>query len=610
MHRFKILSVVSLYLTLLTIPVASANTGNQHENCDGRIIVKFKEGGKNIAQLNKPQIARLQTADKGLSVTPRRHLSNGAHLVQRDKNAGQQSDAAYIKQLNQDPDIEYAECDARRRIHFTPNDLHFTDQWYLSETGGGINTEFAWDITRNETLSATVIAVIDTGILPHDDLNGTRILQGYDFFANDADPSDPGDATIKDECGTDDPTEDTDSSWHGTAITGIIAAELNNTVGIAGIDHNSDILPLRALGKCGGLISDISDAIHWAAGLHIDGVPDNDNPADVINLSFGSPDECSVTEQQAIDAAVAAGALVVVAAGNEGTDIDDLAPANCENVLVVTATTRQGGETCYTNTGARADIAAPGGNSNDGAPGCAAAVGDTIRSISNNGMEEPDPATDSYSDYAGTSLAAPMVSAAIGLIKGIDANLSNSEIESVLISTARAFPQGTTDSFGDCDTTRCGAGILDIKSAVELASGVDITPDQFSFIHQNNITAGSVITSNAISVSGINALSPISISGGQYSINSGEYSDASAWIAETDTVTLRITAAGTASTARTATLNIGGVSANFTVTTQAADQNLLDGGDGGGGGSTHFLLSGGFIFLLMIRFAGRAKTYK
>jgi serine protease len=321
-----------------------------------------------------------------------------------------------------------------------------------------------------------------------------RVLQGYDFIsedpssepdpyftANDSngrddDPSDPGDWVPADECEDGAPAEN--SSWHGTRLAGILVAETNNGSGIAGIDQQAWLLPVRALGRCGGYISDIADAIRWAAGLSVPGVPVNSTPADVINLSLGAGGACSNTEQQAIDAAVASNTVVVVAAGNEGTLISESAPANCENIIVVTATTRQGAETCYTNIGEGADLAAPGGNSNDTNQGCTALPGDEIFLISNAGTDAPDPGEDFFGSGAGTSFSAAMVTGAVALMKSVNGSLSPATIESLLKTTTRPFPAGATDGFRPCTPDNCGTGILDLQAAIIAArdAGSDTSP--------------------------------------------------------------------------------------------------------------------------------------
>ena len=208
------------------------------DSCEGRVIVKFKAAGKQTRQLNKRQINQLQSADNGSSHAHRGLLSNGAHLLQRNHKSIQQTDAEFIAQLRKQQDIEYAECDMQRRIQYVPNDPAFPiNQWYLSEPTGGIRAEQAWDVSLTHANSPSVIAIIDTGILEHEDLDNSRILPGYDFFDGDNDPSDEGDAALANECPEGGPEEDTNSSWHGTAIAGIIAASLDNGIGIAGIDQ-------------------------------------------------------------------------------------------------------------------------------------------------------------------------------------------------------------------------------------------------------------------------------------------------------------------------------------------------------------------------------------
>ena len=120
--------------------------------------------------------------------------------------------------------------------------------------------------------------------------------------------------------------------------------------------------PLRALGRCGGALTDIADAIRWAAGLDVAGVPANPTPARVISLSLGSSEPCTAHTQSAVDAAIAAGSVVVAATGNE-SDIALISPANCRGVIAVTAHTINGENADYANIGAATTISAPGGGS-------------------------------------------------------------------------------------------------------------------------------------------------------------------------------------------------------------------------------------------------------
>lgn len=369
--------------------------------------------------------------------------------------------------LAQSETVLSAEPDVRYLPQLVPTDADYGKQWYLFEAAGGINAEAAWDITTGS--ENTIIAVLDTGILPHFELS-TRILPGYDFISSlshandgngrDDDPTDPGDAAVAGECGDGEPAFDTPSSWHGTLIAGILAANTNNAAGIAGIDHHASILPVRVLGKCGGFSSDIADAIRWSAGIEDSSLPTvNSHPADVINLSFGAESACTETEQAAIDDAVAGGTVLVVAAGNQGTEAGNFSPANCDNVITVAASTRQGGETFYTNIGNIISLSAPGGNSNNDIDG--------IYSTSNNGLGTPD--QDTFAFVSGTSFAAPMVAGAAALMKAVNPGLSPLDIRYILETSSRDFPQGTVDGFQDCIPERCGAGLLDTSAAVTAA---------------------------------------------------------------------------------------------------------------------------------------------
>src|SRR5690606_18877418 len=152
----------------------------------------------------------------------------------------------------------------------------------------------------------------------------------YDFVDNDSNASDPGDY-----CNVE--GQESASSWHGTHISGTIAANTNDGVGAAGVDWATRIVPVRVLGQCGGMAEDVIDGMRWAAGLPVPGTSVNANPVRVINLSLAGIGACTASWQQVIDDVTAAGALVIVSAGNYQSPIDNYSPASCNGVITVVA---------------------------------------------------------------------------------------------------------------------------------------------------------------------------------------------------------------------------------------------------------------------------------
>ncbi|MFZ9084456.1 MAG: S8 family serine peptidase [Ilumatobacteraceae bacterium] len=368
--------------------------------------------------------------------------------------------------------VRSAEPDVMRTSTAVPNDPRFSEQWYLQTPGSstqGIDLPSAWDITRGS--SSVVVAVIDTGRLDHPELSG-RLVDGYDFVSQtknskdgdgwDSDETDVGDWSESDDplytCTVGDPFKS--SSWHGTHVSGIIAANADNSVGIAGVAPNVRVQHVRVLGTCGGRTSDEAVAIRWAAGLPVDGVPLNPTPAKVINLSLGSQTACAAVEQAAIDEAVAAGVTVVVAAGNAGLDLDtnDFAPSKCANVISVAALRFDGSRASYTNYGSSIDVAAPGG------PG-------GILSLQNGGTRTADSSW-TYGYKQGTSMSTPIVSGIAALVLSVNPNLTPAQVESIIESSARPFPTGvsTPCSSNPSDTFHCGTGIADAGAALRLAA--------------------------------------------------------------------------------------------------------------------------------------------
>jgi len=191
------------------------------------------------------------------------------HVLTLFANTSAAELARIAEALQADPAVQYADAVGRARPMRVPNDPMYAEQWGLSDPVAGINAPGAWNLQTGD--SAMVVAVVDTGIQPHPDLAG-RVLPGYDFISDpdrardgsgrDADARDEGDWTGDNECFPGSFGEP--SSWHGTFVAGLIGANGDNGVGIAGVDWNAKILPVRVLGRCGGTFDDILAGVLWA----------------------------------------------------------------------------------------------------------------------------------------------------------------------------------------------------------------------------------------------------------------------------------------------------------------------------------------------------------
>jgi len=466
----------------------------------------------------------------GISVASSRQLTPNMHVVFLPKTLYGADVAATLAQLRADPAVAFADVDERRYAHaIMPNDPLFvptpdaaspaSGQWYMQTpssttfTLGGIPTQdlsatdavSAWGITTGST--GTVIADVDSGIrFDHPDLLragfGGRLLPGYDFIgqdfnvtngdglgtylvANDGDgwdpdPSDPGDwiSTADQQntalfpaanCAT------ANSSWHGTRVVGVLGAITNNDLGIAGMTWNPYILPVRALGKCGGYDSDIITGMQWAAGMSVSGVPDNPYPADIINLSLGGSGSCPSAYSGILTTLNTLGVLVVASAGNESGPVD--APGNCPGVLAVAGLRNVGTKVGYSSLGAEVGVSAPAGN-------CVSTSGACLRSIdtaSNDGLTTPgnNTYTDQTNANLGTSFSAPIVSGIAALMRAVNANLTPAQLIARIESSSTPFPPAgatpvcsTTNSSSvecACTTGTCGAGMVNAFSAVKAA---------------------------------------------------------------------------------------------------------------------------------------------
>jgi serine protease len=331
--------------------------------------------------------ARRLASTPAWSLRTQRRLAIGADVFVASRKLDREEVRALLNQLGADPAVEYVEIDQVLHEVMTPNDTSYPSEWGLFDADAGIRADKAWDLGNG---SGAVVAVIDTGYTNHSDLSA-NILPGYDFVS-DVTRANDGDGRDSDAHDPGNWTATSSSNWHGTHVSGTIAAVTNNAKGIAGAAFGAKVVPVRVLGVGGGDGSDIVDGIVWASGGSVAGAPANANPAEVLNLSLGGGGGCSATYQAAIDGAVARGSLVVVAAGNENLDASSGSLSTCNNVVVVGAHSNSAVRSSFSNYGAQVDISAPGS---------------TIYSTINTGTTVP--AAEGYANYQGTSMATPHV---------------------------------------------------------------------------------------------------------------------------------------------------------------------------------------------------------
>ncbi len=340
---------------------------------------------------------------------------------------------------------------------------NYPDQWTLKRIGFDSSPQSAWRLVRRDA-QPVIVAVIDTGLdwnhkniawdnIWHnpkeiadngidDDHNGyVDDVIGWDFFAHDNQPW--------------------DYEGHGTMIAGIIAGSWDDKSGMAGVNPFARLMILKAINNLGHTrASYIAEAIAYAV----------DNGARVINLSLGGK-EVTKVEQAAIDYAYAKGAVMVVAAGNEGVDVSNYGIAGSDKVLTVASTGFDDQRAIFSNWGKKVSVAAPGldvlslrarrtdvllGMEGVKYTAGAAYVGEDKR----------------YYRASGTSFSAPLVSGLASLMLANDPSLTNRQVMAIIKSTARDVGTPGVDQY-------TGYGIIDARAALSapkdyfLFAGID-----------------------------------------------------------------------------------------------------------------------------------------
>lgn len=373
-----------------------------------------------------------------------------------------------IKEFEQMPNVEYAEPNYIYTIDNTPNDPRFSELWGMLNTGqtGGmagadISAVLAWDISTGS--DAVLVGVIDTGVdFTHEDLAANIYTNpGEDAWSNPDDPS-TGNGVDDDNNGFVDDWKGWnfiknnnnayDDNMHGTHTSGSIGAVGNNNIGVAGVNWTVKIMPLKFLDSRGsGTTADAIDAIVYAADMGVQ----------VMSNSWGGGGY-SASLENAITYANDHGALFVAAAGNEGTNNDQVPeyPANYDiaNVISVAATDHS-------------DNLAIWGSGGGGGDGCGFVCSNAMAAVpgSNYGPTTVDIAApgknilstipgNSYTLLSGTSMATPHVAGAAALLLAVNPNLTIGELKTALYSTV--------DKLDDLTNKVATGGRLNLAAAV------------------------------------------------------------------------------------------------------------------------------------------------
>ncbi len=606
--------------------VAAAAVAPDDDPNNARVIVKYRAGS--TLALAAVRDGRAQHAGKmgerlALPLLDGRAL--GQH-VQGLRSRGLSS-RQLVARLQAQPDVEWAVVDRRRTISgVLPNDPYYgagqtsitpaVGQWYLrapdSTVVSAINAEGAWALSTGS--AAITVAVIDTGVrFDHPDLAG-KLWPGYDFVSRsdrsndgggrDADASDPGDWTTDGECGAGKLASD--SSWHGTQVAGLIGAATDNGLGMASVGRQVMVLPVRALGPCGGFDIDIIAAMRWAGGLGADPVA-NPHPAQVINLSLGGVvrTSCSNAYNEVIAQLAVARVTVVVAAGNYGQNADGSSqidmqsvtdPANCPGVIAVSAVRHTGSKVGFSSFGPEVALAAPGGNCVNTAKGTPCLY--SLLTTTNLGTTAPgvNSYSDSFNTSLGTSFSAPQVAGTAALMLSVNPQLTPAQIKAALQASARPFPvtggatpeiaacpvPGTAVFECYCTTSTCGAGMLDAGAAVAQVYAATLLPTALISASSVAPTAGTVVTLDG---RGSSASAGRSISGYQWAISSGAGLASLTGATTGSTATLATSGAGPVVIRLTVTDSTGAArSAQVTVTVADVPVVVVTPPSGGGGG--------------------------
>ncbi len=449
-----------------TAPAAPVNQSRKLEVVPGELLVRFRPGS-DLARLKNKQPVSLPLMAQGRSLSVRVERFAGSDLVEGLMLArvAPEDSLLAVKVLETRDDVVYAEPNFIRHAEAVPNDTRYPDLWAMKntpQTSGGISAEAAWNTTTGS--HSVVVGVIDSGIdTGHADLKDNIFINPGEIAGNSVD--DDGNGFIDDVSGWDfvgnDKTvfDNANDDAHGTHVAGTIGARGNNSLGVAGVNWDVQLMPLKALGPNGASDSNLIEAYQYARALRQHGVN-----LRVLNNSYGGKG-FSQSLRDAINELNSAGILFVAAAGNDNTNNDFVPeyPASFElpNIISVAASDRFNFlATGFSNFGKQSvHLAAPGNE----------ILSTTPRGYTGGGLvaadTEPDGST--YSIFSGTSMAAPHVTGAAALACAANPNISLPQLRAAVL-----FSGDESGNFGGATIT---SRRLNVNKTLQAAQENDIT---------------------------------------------------------------------------------------------------------------------------------------
>lgn len=417
----------------------------------GEVIVAFRDDGASGSARRTAVTPRRFAAASGMGLVKKISFAANTYLFKSSSALGSVVAANNARQAD---GVAYATPNWLRPMskRAVPDDTYYAYQWHLKNTGQGtgtpgedINVQNVWDTYRGSTNE--VIAIVDDGLeIGHEDLATNTASGGHwDWLGGDSNPSPTGPVG---------PNEDN----HGTSVAGLAAGRGFNGKGVTGAAPYARLVGYRLLGAD----TDANTA---------EALTRNGNVVDISSNSWGPYDDRHLEAPGiAVESAIENGAVagrggkgtVYVWAGGNGLELGDDSNfdgyANSRYTIGVAASTNQGEQAPYSETGANLHVTAPS---------------DGVWTTDRTGAYGYDAASNYTSDFNGTSAAAPIASGVSALMLQANPDLGWRDVQQVLMRTAAkndsTDSDWTTNGAGYHINHKYGYGRVDAAAAVSVA---------------------------------------------------------------------------------------------------------------------------------------------